>query len=118
MAQSHGASIHIDAIHIEAKLANHAKRLHGKSLVEFVEVDVIFLPARLLPDFMDSADRSHHHPLRLDSAGGLRDDPDHGSCAQLFCALGAGHDQRCRSVVDSGSVAGGDGAILLECRLE
>ena len=45
-------------------------------------------------------------------------DADHRTRAQIFCARGAGHDQGCRSVVNSGGVARGDGTIFLERWLE
>src|SRR5208282_687442 len=52
MAQSHCAPVHIHAVHIEAQLVADSERLHRKSFVQLVEIDIILLPARLRPDFL------------------------------------------------------------------
>src|SRR5260370_38106988 len=39
MPQSHRASVHIDAVHIEPQFSDHAQGLHRECLVQFVETD-------------------------------------------------------------------------------
>src|SRR5882672_8725624 len=56
--------------------------------------------------------------LRLDAADGLRDDPRDGLLAEPCGVALAGDDERCGSVVGAGRIAGGDGAVFLECRLQ
>src|SRR4029077_17924058 len=73
-----GTSVDVDFVGIEAEFAHHPEGLYRECFVEFVEVDVLILPASLFPDFANRAYRSHHHPLRLDATGGLSHDADQG----------------------------------------
>src|ERR1700678_3465430 len=118
MADGDGAAVHVYFVGIEAELAHHAQRLHREGFVEFVEIDVFVLPAGLLPDFADCINGSHHYPLRIDAAGRLRNDSDHGLDAEFAGSLRAGDDQGRGAVVYPGSIAGGYGAVFLEGRLQ
>ena len=75
---------------IQTKLAHYSEGLHREGFVEFVKVHVFVLPAGPFPNLADRAHRRHHDPLRLNTAGRLRDDTSHGLHAQFFCTLRAG----------------------------
>src|SRR5262249_29131888 len=81
MPQRNRAAIDIDTIHVESEFADHAERLHGKRLVQFIEVDIRILPSGLLPNLLYGRYWSHHDPFRIDTAGCLRNDPNHRSRA-------------------------------------
>src|SRR5208282_4718945 len=90
MSNGNRSTVYVYFVGIEPQFAYHTQRLHRERFVEFVEIDVIVLPAGLLPNFTDRVDWGHHHPLGLDAAGGLGHDTDHGLRAQFLGALGAG----------------------------
>src|SRR5580658_147176 len=43
MSECDRASVHIHSVHIEVQFAANSESLHGESLVQFVEIDIVFL---------------------------------------------------------------------------
>src|SRR5215831_5592154 len=77
MADCNRTAIHVDPLRIQFQFAHDSQRLHRKSLIQFVEINVFILPSRLLPDLPDRANWSHHDPLGLDAACRLSHDANH-----------------------------------------
>src|SRR6266849_35624 len=111
-------SIHIDLRWVEAELFHHRQSLHGECLIEFIEIDFVWLPCCLLPNLTDARYWSHHHPRRINAARRLGHDSRHWLCAELLRSLVAGHNHRSSTVVHSWSIAGGYRSIFLERGLQ
>src|SRR5579864_7090027 len=112
------ASVHIDLLGIEAKLAHHSECLNRESLVQLVEINVFILPTGLLPEFPHGPNGGHHDPGRIDTACSLRHDSHHRLRPQFFGFSSAGHDKGRGAIIHTRCVASSHGAIFLERRLE
>ncbi len=77
MAEGHCATVDVDARSIETEFLHQSDGLYREGLVEFVEIDIVGVPAGLGEDLADGIDGRHHYPLGSDPAGGLGDDPCH-----------------------------------------
>src|SRR6266704_351529 len=119
MAEGDGAAVHVDLFRIEFELARDGNRGDGKGFIEFDEVDIhVAVPAGFCEELFDSVNGRHHHPLGLDAADGLRDNPRNRLFAEPRRIPLAGNNQCRRAVVRAGRVARSNCAVFLEGRLE
>ena len=118
MAEGDGSAMDVDAGGVEVEFADDGEGLDAEGFVEFEEVDLVEGPSGFLGDGADGVDGGEGHPLGRAAGGGLGADDGSGLEAE---GLGAGfirNQQGGCAVADSGSVAGGDGAIGFEGGLE
>ena len=117
MADGDGSAVDVDAVEGEAELFGDAEGLDAEGFVEFEEFDVVEGPVGAGENFLDSGDGSEHDPAGSDAAGGLRADGGEGLEVEVAGAVGGHEDDGCGCVVDTGRVAGGDGAVCLKAGL-
>src|SRR5581483_6439509 len=72
------------------------------------------LPASLIPKLSYRSHGSHHHPLGIDSTGGLGDDSHHRLSIQLLGCNGTRDHNRRGAVIHARSVTGGHRSVFLE----
>ncbi len=114
MTERDSSSPHVDPGRIERQLADGRHRDGGKRLVDLEEIDIRDLPAGLVEQFLNRADRCRREPLRRLRDSGVGDDPrDGGEPESLRLLLRGNHEGR-RPVVDLRGVRGSDGPILLK----
>ena len=100
------------------EFAHHPQRLHGKRLVQFIEIYILVFPTCLRPDFSHRTHRRHHHPGRVNAAGRLRNDSYERLRSKFLGVRSRGDDHGRGSVIYAGRVAGRNGAVLFKGRLQ
>src|SRR5690554_7224386 len=116
VAQSDGAAIDVDLVQIPAQFTGHRQRLGGKGLVGLDPIQLINLPAGLAQAALGSTDRAYAHDRRSDPGTGAGGDTGEYRQAQLSRCLGTHQHDRSGAVVETGSVARSDGAVVAERR--
>ncbi len=62
MTQGHGSTMDVESIRIQWDFLDEGDRLGGKSLIDFIKVDVRITPAGTLQNLPYGLHRSHHDP--------------------------------------------------------
>src|SRR5262249_20456029 len=96
----------------------NSKTLRGECLVELKKIDVFKREAGLLKRAFDRRHWPESHISRLNSRGRIRNHLRQRRQLHQASALLACDDKRRRTVVNSGSVAGGHRAVLPKRRLQ
>ena len=118
MAQRDRAAVDVDDVHVEAQLAVDRSSLRRKRLVGLDQVEVSDGQAGALQRLAGGLDRADAHDGRIAADRAERADLGQRlEAVRLDKVLGR-DDHRSARVVDAGSVARGDGAVLLERRAE
>jgi len=78
VAERHGAAVHVDALFVDAELAQYGHGLDRERLVQLEEVDRAEVPPDLLRQPADGVDRRHEHELRCKAARRLANDAGEG----------------------------------------
>ena len=71
VTKSTGAAIHVDLVVINAEIAHRRHRDDGKRLVDFIQVDIVGAPAKLVVQDPYCRDRRRGEPCRLLSKTGV-----------------------------------------------
>src|SRR3954447_8997849 len=87
VAERDRAAVHVDALGIEAELADHDQALRGEGLVQLDEVDVGDGDARAREQLLDRRDRADPHHARVDTRDGRADEGAEWLDAELARAL-------------------------------
>ena len=83
MAERDRPAVDVDFLGIELELPRHGDGSDRKGFIEFNEIDILVaVPTGLREKFFHRLDRRHHHPLRLNAAHGLCDNPRNRLLAQ------------------------------------
>src|SRR5262245_13273479 len=114
VAERDGAAVDVHLLLVDSKLVQDRDRLDRERFVELEEIDVGEIPARFFNDPADGFDRRHQHELRRQPAGRLRHDTRQRREPERFRADGVHDDERGRTVVDAGRIAGRHRAVCLE----
>jgi len=77
MSERNRAAVHIDLAEVESQLPGDGNGSNRERFIDLVQVDVVVLPTCFLPELANGFYRSHHHPGRIEPAGGLRYDSGH-----------------------------------------
>src|SRR5579884_1735198 len=118
VAESDGAAVDVHLLRIGAEAARGNDRDAGERLVDLEEVDIADLESRLLQRHLRRHRRRVGEVCRLPGGGRVCQDRRGGGEPALLCPVVAGDDDRCGAVVHAGRVAGGDGAVRVEGRLQ
>ena len=94
------------------------ERLGGKRFVEFNQVDLRQRPADLVEQARDSFGRRIEDMFGLERGLRIPDNPRHRLPAEGFGFGPAGHHQRCRRVIEAGSVTRRHATLRIKSRLE
>ena len=120
MADSDRTAVDVELVaeRVDAELTRRRDDLRRERLVDLDEVDVVDALAGTLERQLGGLDRAETHDLRRQTGDSGRQDPrERGEAGRL--GLGVAHDDdRSGAVVERARVAGGDGAVGPEHRLE
>ena len=118
MADGDGAAVDVHLAGIPAHVFVDRAGLGGEGFVGFDQIEVLVLPSRPRQRLAAGRDRPGAHHRRIDPGGGEGGDARQRG-QPTFGRLGGGHDdQRAGAIVDAAGVAGGDRAVLAECRAQ
>ena len=115
MSQSDGSAVHIQLVHVDAKLLAHCNGLSGKRLVRLDQIEIVDGHSGLRHYLLRSRHRSDSHDGGIHARKRSGNPGSHGLYAKLLRLLFAHHDHGCSAVVDSGGVGCGHDTVLLEC---
>jgi len=118
MAHADAGTDGVDFVQRDFQLPVAADDLRGKGFVEFKIVHVFQCHPGEFQGIVNGRNHAHPHDAGLDGAGGGRHHAGDRFYAQLFRFFSGHHDHAGTGVVQSGSVAGGNGAVFLEGGLE
>ena len=118
MTDRDSSSVDVDPIERKPQFFCDAESLDGEGFVEFVEVDLIERPGRASKNLLDSGNGSEHHPSGSNAAGSLCADRGKRRKVQFTRAISRHQNDGSGSIIHTGSVACGDGAIFFEGGLE
>lgn len=116
VANGDGATKDVDIVTREAENLHVGEGNNGESLVDLVEVDVLFGEASVLNGLGDGKSGSDGESLRFTLSVGPAENLGKGLDSELL-DLGLGHeDNSGGAIVDGGGVGSGDGTVRLEGR--
>src|ERR1700761_1779687 len=118
MADRDRAAIDVDLGRIPAEVLVDRAGLRREGFVGLDQVEIADAPAGFFQRGARGRDWPRTHDLRIDAGLAPRHDARQHGLAFLGRLLGGHQDDRSRAIIDAGGAARGDGAVLLERRLE
>ena len=115
MPQSNRASVGVQlSVNIDSKILAHSNRLCGKCLVCLDNIEIFYLHACFCKHFLRRRYGTYSHHLGTYTCQRAGHIGRHGLYTQFLGFFFAHHNNGCRAVVDAGSVACGDEAVLVD----
>ena len=118
MSNRNRTAVDIDSVHRDRKLAQTNEHLHSKGLIDLEQINFTERMARFTDDIQDRFHRSDKQLRRFTPSGRGCHDTAERPLARSFTGGLISDDDRCGTIADHRSIAGGYSPRWVECRLQ